>query len=150
MSMKHDDDPEQREDDESRQVLSPIPQACATPTTCTVPLNKPLKPLFPPTYRMNESTIVMPCNDGETNGGWLNATFFGSFGIADYDWSNAKAYAGICAFGTRIAHIVLPCVLLNGAPQVLGQSNPNGLSGASGHPGSDDEESQPEDKSLGL
>ena len=83
--MKHDDD-------EAGQGRSPIPQACATPTTCTVPLNTPLKPLFPPTYLMNESTIVMPCNDGESNGGWSNATFFGSFGIADYDWSNAKAY----------------------------------------------------------
>ena len=45
-------------------VPAPLPQACVTPTTCTVPLNKPLqgavyKPLFPPTYLMNESTIVI-------------------------------------------------------------------------------------------
>ena len=62
----------------------PLPQPCVTPTTCTVPLYSPLKPLFPPTYLMNESTIVMPCNAAEDNGGWSNATFFGQFGIADY------------------------------------------------------------------
>jgi hypothetical protein len=36
--------------------------------------------------------VVMPCNDGEADGGWSNASFFSTFGIADYDWSNAKAY----------------------------------------------------------
>jgi hypothetical protein len=74
----------------------PIPQACTTPNSCTVPLNTPLKPLFSPTYLMNESTIVMPCNDGVANGGWSNATFFSSFGIVDYDWSNAKACGVVC------------------------------------------------------
>jgi hypothetical protein len=64
----------------------PLPQACTTPTTCTVPLNAPLSPDFPPSYLMNESTIVMPCNAAGGDGGWSNASFFGSFGIADYDW----------------------------------------------------------------
>lgn len=44
-------------------------------------------PLFPPTYLMNESTIVEPC----TTDAWSNATFFSQFGIVNYDWSNAKA-----------------------------------------------------------
>ena len=53
---------------------------------------KPLEPHFPPSYLMNESSIVMPCDDKNTDGGWSNASFFGSFGIADYDWSNAKSF----------------------------------------------------------
>jgi hypothetical protein len=102
-----------------------IPQTCSTPTTCVVPSNPWHKPLFPPTYVMNESTIVvppphsrpwfrvhgldrsrlrapfplklaqthdsgwgvqvMPCNSS----GWSDPVFFGSFGIVDFDWSNA-------------------------------------------------------------
>lgn len=89
--VKHDDNSLTWEGQSAASVVSPIPQACTTPTTCTVPLNTPLKPLFPPTYLMNESTIVMPCNDLSSHGGWSNASFFGSFGIADFDWSNAKA-----------------------------------------------------------
>ena len=60
----------------------PIPQACATPSTCVVPTYKPLQPNFPSTYQMNLSTMVMPCNAEDVDGGWSNASFFGSFGIA--------------------------------------------------------------------
>ena len=67
--------------------FAPIPQACATPTTCVVPSNPWHKPLFEPTYRMNESTIVEPCNSS----GWSDASFFAKFGVVNYDWSNAKA-----------------------------------------------------------
>jgi len=43
---------------------------------------------------MNESSIVMPCNGGASAGGWSNATFFGSFGVADFDVRAAGAAAG--------------------------------------------------------
>lgn len=68
----------------------PLPGACAG--ACAVPTYPALSPKFAPRWRMNESTIIMPCNAGESNGGWYNASFGASFGIVDYDWSNAKAY----------------------------------------------------------
>jgi len=45
-------------------------------------------PKWPPTYQMNLSTIIMPCNrsgftDPSTTTGW---------GIIDFDWSNAKQF----------------------------------------------------------
>ena len=76
---------------ESTMPLSPLPQACPT-GTCVVPTFPPLPPSFPATYAMNLSTIVMPCNSRMDDGGWSNASFFASFGIVDYDWSNAKAF----------------------------------------------------------
>ena len=68
-----------------------LPQPCLTPTTCEVPLVAPLAPLFAATWRMNESSIVMPCNGGASAGGWSNATFFGSFGVADARPTGTKA-----------------------------------------------------------
>jgi hypothetical protein len=38
------------------------------------------------TYNAQLSTIFMPCN----NSGYFNSTFVSTFGIADFDWSNAK------------------------------------------------------------
>lgn len=68
----------------------PLPGACDD--ECAVPTYPALFPKFAPRWRMNESTISMPCNAGESNGGWFNASFGASFGIVDYDWSKAKAY----------------------------------------------------------
>jgi len=46
-----------------------------------------LNPPWPPTYNMAMSTILMPCNSE----GWFDSSFAAKFGIASYDWSNAKA-----------------------------------------------------------
>jgi hypothetical protein len=80
-------------------AYSPLPQGCPTITgqvACEVPTGATYGPLPPPlfkqTFQMNLSTIVMPCNSQRGDAGWSNASFFGSFGVADYDWSNAKAY----------------------------------------------------------
>ena len=75
---------------------SPLPQPCLTPTTCEVPLIAPLAPLFAATWRMNESSIVMPCNDGASAAGWSNATFFGSFGVADARPTKAFSRLNLC------------------------------------------------------
>jgi len=46
-----------------------------------------LNPPWPATYNMSKSTIFMPCNDQ----GYFDSNFAAKFGIASYDWSNAKA-----------------------------------------------------------
>lgn len=43
-------------------------------------------PPWPPTYQMNLSTIIQPCNDS----GPFDPAFGAKFGVADYDWSNQK------------------------------------------------------------
>eukprot|EP01052_Picozoa_sp_SAG31_P039178 SAG31_NODE_5379_length_2575_cov_5.130856_4_plen_134_part_00 len=43
-------------------------------------------PPWPPTYQMNLSTIIQPCNDS----GPFDPAFGARFGVADYDWSNQK------------------------------------------------------------
>ena len=48
-------------------------------------------PPWPPSYAMADSTISQPCNNAGANGGYLNASFFASFGIVSVDWSNGKA-----------------------------------------------------------
>ena len=79
----------------SSSAPAPIPMRCDTPTSCVVPLGDAWprqKPLFAPSWAMHASTVVMPCNAGEDDGGWSNESYFGRFGIVDFDWSNAKAY----------------------------------------------------------
>lgn len=43
-------------------------------------------PLFPPTWDMQHSTMVMPCNYS----GMMDMKSVGKFGIVDIDWSNEK------------------------------------------------------------
>ena len=43
-------------------------------------------PKWEPTFRMNESTVFMPCNSS----GMFDASFAARWGVADFDWSNAK------------------------------------------------------------
>ena len=50
-----------------------------------------LPPKFEPRWRMNESTIFMPCNTGLKNGGFFNASASAAWGVADFDYSNARA-----------------------------------------------------------
>jgi len=45
-------------------------------------------PNYPPTYRMNLSTIIMPCNDS----GFTNPATTKGWGLIDFDWSNAKQF----------------------------------------------------------
>eukprot|EP00040_Diaphanoeca_grandis_P030025 m.176861 g.176861 ORF g.176861 m.176861 type:complete len:442 (+) comp31864_c0_seq2:206-1531(+) len=47
----------------------------------------PTLPHWTPTYDMQQSTIIMPCNTS----GQLDPQFFSQFGIVDVDWSNMKA-----------------------------------------------------------
>ena len=44
-------------------------------------------PNRPPTYQMNISTIIMPCN----NSGYTDPSSTKGWGVVDFDWSNAKA-----------------------------------------------------------
>lgn len=44
-------------------------------------------PTMKPTWQMNLSTIVMPCN----NSGFTDPSRTAGFGIVDFDWSNSKA-----------------------------------------------------------
>ncbi len=45
-------------------------------------------PVWPPTYNMQRSTIIQPCNAS----GYLEPVdFYAQFGIVDIDWSNAKS-----------------------------------------------------------
>ena len=47
-----------------------------------------LLPKWAPTWNMQDSTIVMPCNSS----GFLEPVeFYAQFGIVDLDWSNAKS-----------------------------------------------------------
>lgn len=43
-------------------------------------------PKWEPQYLMEKSTIFMPCNDS----GYFDPDFAAEFGVADFDWSNAK------------------------------------------------------------
>ena len=45
-------------------------------------------PLFAPTYDMQSSTIIQPCN---MTGFLEPAEFYAQFGVVDVDWSNAKS-----------------------------------------------------------
>jgi len=45
-----------------------------------------LLPKWTPTWDMQQSTIVQPCNDS----GLLDPDFYSQFGVVDIDWSNAK------------------------------------------------------------
>ena len=45
-------------------------------------------PMWPATYNAQQSTAFMPCNYS----GFFNASFAATFGVADFDWSNAKAH----------------------------------------------------------
>ena len=49
------------------------------------------QPAWTPTWDMSQSTIIMPCN---FSGFYDFAEYpaLGRFGLADYDWSNAKQY----------------------------------------------------------
>lgn len=40
----------------------------------------------PPTYQMNRSTIIMPCNET----GFTDPASTRGWGVVDFDWSNAK------------------------------------------------------------
>ena len=71
------------------QVASLVYYAAAQGSQCSYPYNCPGK-VFPradtQTWQMNQSTIIMPCNntgftDPQTTLGW---------GIVDFDWSNSK------------------------------------------------------------
>jgi hypothetical protein len=44
-------------------------------------------PNRPPTYQMNSSTIIMPCNDS----GFTDPSTTLGWGVVDFDWSNAKS-----------------------------------------------------------
>ena len=43
-------------------------------------------PTWNVTYNAQQSTIFMPCNYS----GYFDPAFAASFGVADFDWSNAK------------------------------------------------------------
>lgn len=43
-------------------------------------------PNRPPTYLMNASTIIMPCNSS----GFTDPASTKGWGVVDFDWSNAK------------------------------------------------------------
>ena len=45
-----------------------------------------LVPAWPPTWNLQLSTIIQPCNLS----GWLDPVFYSQFGIVDVDWSNQK------------------------------------------------------------
>ncbi len=45
-----------------------------------------LLPKWDPVWTLNRSTIFMPCNFS----GFYDPVFAGTFGVADFDWSNAK------------------------------------------------------------
>jgi hypothetical protein len=44
-------------------------------------------PPYPQTYKLNESTIIMPCN----NSGFTNPASTAGWKYVDFDWSNAKS-----------------------------------------------------------
>jgi len=52
-----------------------------------LPLAVAQVPNRPPTYQMNSSTIIMPCN----NSGFTSTASTAGWGVVDFDWSNAKA-----------------------------------------------------------
>jgi hypothetical protein len=47
----------------------------------------PQHPTWEPVWDMNMSTIMMPCNVS----GWFDSTLAARYGIADFDWSNARS-----------------------------------------------------------
>ena len=44
-------------------------------------------PKHPPRWMMNQSTIIMPCN----NSGYMDPARTAAWSIIDFDWSNGKA-----------------------------------------------------------
>eukprot|EP00054_Salpingoeca_dolichothecata_P010503 m.58577 g.58577 ORF g.58577 m.58577 type:complete len:407 (-) comp19026_c0_seq2:20-1240(-) len=55
---------------------------CAAFSTFPVPM-----PAWPATYKMNQSTLIMACNESS----FFNAELAATYGVADFDWSNAKS-----------------------------------------------------------
>lgn len=53
----------------------------------TIPLSATKLPNAKATYQMNQSTIIMPCN----NSGFTDPTSTVGWAVIDFDWSNAKA-----------------------------------------------------------
>jgi hypothetical protein len=47
----------------------------------------PQHPKWSPTYSMARSSVMMPCNTS----GWFDSELAARYGIADFDWSNARA-----------------------------------------------------------
>jgi len=52
-----------------------------------LPLSAMASPNMPPRYQMNQSTIIMPCN----NSGYMDPQRTVGWSIIDFDWSNGKA-----------------------------------------------------------
>ena len=46
----------------------------------------PAVPPWPPTWQMNLSTIIQPCNSS----GYFDPEAAAQWGVIDFDWSNAK------------------------------------------------------------
>jgi len=60
--------------------------AAATALLAAVTAAGGLVPSWPPTYAMNQSTVFMPCSYA----GYFDAAYAAKWGLADFDWSNAK------------------------------------------------------------
>ena len=70
-------------------LLHLLGQTSASPTTCSYPTNCPNQVLprsDTQTWMMNQSTIIMPCN----NSGFTDPKSTLGWSIVDFDWSNAK------------------------------------------------------------
>jgi hypothetical protein len=53
----------------------------------TLPLSAIALPQMEPRWQMNQSTIIMPCN----NSGYMDPARTVGWSIIDFDWSNGKA-----------------------------------------------------------
>ena len=53
----------------------------------TLPLSATALPQMEPRWQMNQSTIIMPCN----NSGYMDPARTVGWSIIDFDWSNGKA-----------------------------------------------------------
>ena len=72
-----------------RAVLAAIAAASSTAAGPACHSNEGMQgrfPLWEPTWNMQDSTIIQPCNKS----GFLNATLFSQYGVVSLDWSNAK------------------------------------------------------------
>ncbi len=65
----------------------PFPHATPPPAPLAVPEYPPLAPPFPPTWKLNESTIIHTSNLS----GWTNTAAAAKYGVISFDWNNAKA-----------------------------------------------------------